>query len=119
MGRCSLAGSMDGPDVVDRSGGDELKIGGEVFRTIEAETWRTAYPGNVLHVVQNNIPIEVYLFQTPSTSESGLWTYSAYASDSWRLNNRLTVNLGVRFDRYRVFLPAQEHPGRSGTTRIR
>ena len=92
------------------SGGHHLKIGGEAFRTIEAETWRTAYPGNVLHVLQNNKPIEVYLFQTPSRSESGLWTYAAYASDAWRLNNRLTLNLGVRFDRYRVFLPAQEHP---------
>jgi hypothetical protein len=92
------------------SGGHHIKIGGEVFRTIEVETWRTAYPGNVLHVLRNNTPIEVYLFQTPSRSESGLWTYSAYASDSWRLNNRVTLNMGVRFDRYRVFLPAQEHP---------
>ena len=96
-----------------RSGGHQLKVGGEVFRTVEVETWRMAYPGNVLHVVRNNTPIEVYLFQTPSRSESGLWAYSAYASDSWRLNNRLTLNLGVRFDRYRVFLPAQEHPAGS------
>lgn len=92
------------------SGGHHLKVGGEVFRSIEAETWTTAYPGNVLHVLRDNIPIEVYLFQTPSRSESGLWSYSAYASDSWRVNNRVTLNLGVRFDRYRVFLPAQEHP---------
>ena len=49
-------------------------------------------------------------------SESGLWAYAAYASDSWRLNNRLTLNLGLRFDRYRVFLPEQEHPA-GGSTR--
>ena len=55
-------------------------------------------------------PVEVYLFQTPSRSDSGLWTYSAYANDSWRMSNRLTLNLGLRFDRYRVFLPEQAHP---------
>ena len=35
--------------------------------------------------------------------------------DSWRLKDRLTLNLGVRFDRYRLFLPAQEHPAGSPT----
>ena len=50
------------------------------------------------------------LFETPSASVSGLWTFAAYARDSWRVNGRLTLNLGLRFDRYRVFLPTQGHP---------
>ena len=91
-------------------GNHHFKVGGEIFRTTATEIWRSAYPGDVLHVLQNRTPIEVYLFETPSRSESGLWTYSAYANDSWRLNNRLTLNLGLRFDRYRVFLPEQTHP---------
>ena len=53
---------------------------------------------------------EVLLFETPSISEAGVWSYAAYASDSWRLNSRVTLNLGLRIDRYRVFLPEQEHP---------
>ena len=92
------------------SGSHHFKVGGEIFRTTATEIWRRAYPGDVLHVLRNGTPIEVYLFQTPSRSESGLWTYSAYANDSWRVNNRLTLNLGLRFDRYRVFLPEQAHP---------
>ncbi len=31
-------------------------------------------------------------------------------NDSWRVHRRLTVNLGARLDRYRVFLPGQAHP---------
>ncbi len=92
------------------SGSHHFKVGGEIFRTTATEIWRGAYPGDVLHVLRDGTPSEVYLFETPSRSESGLWTYSAFANDSWRVNNRLTLNLGLRFDRYRVFLPEQAHP---------
>ena len=92
------------------SGNHHFKVGGESFRTTAAEIWRRAYPGDVLHVLQNRTPIEVYLFETPSRSDSGFWSYAAYANDSWRVHNRLTLNLGLRFDRYRVFLPDQAHP---------
>src|SRR4029453_4521994 len=84
--------------------------GGELFRQMETETWRKSYPGDVLHVLSNGASSEVYLFQTPSGSANGLWTYSGYASDSWDVRRRLTLNLGLRFDRYRVFLPEQTHP---------
>ena len=98
-------------------GNHHFKVGGEIFRTMATEIWRRAYPGDVLHVLQNRMPIEVYVFEAPSRSESGLWTHAAYANDSWRLNNRLTLNLGLRFDRYRVFLPEQTHPpGRFNST---
>ncbi len=40
---------------------------------------------------------------------NGLWTYGSYINDTWRVSNRLTLNIGVRFDRYRAFLPEQEH----------
>ena len=93
-----------------RSGSHHLKIGGEVFRTDTTETWHRAYPGDVLHVLRNGRPLEVYLFETPSRSEGGLWAYAVYAGNSWRVGDRLTVTPGLRFDRYRVFLPAQTHP---------
>lgn len=98
-----------------RTASHHLKVGAELSRALEIETWRTGYPGGVLHVLRNGNPVEVYLFQAPSQSESGLWSYAAYASDTVRLPGRLTLNLGVRFDRYRVFLPAQAHPAGSQT----
>ena len=93
-----------------RFGSHSFKAGGEIFRNMETEIWSRSYPGDVLHVLRNGAPIEVYSFQTPSRSANGLWTYGGYASDSWRVNRRLTLNLGLRFDRYRVFLPEQTHP---------
>src|SRR5262249_11009598 len=95
-------------------GNHQFKVGGEAIRFLVGDTF-TGYPGNVLHVLRSGRPSSVVLFDTPSQSEMGVWTYAAYAGDSWRLKNRLTFNLGVRFDRYRLFLPAQEHPAGSPT----
>jgi hypothetical protein len=92
-----------------------LKLGVESMRWLRDESWHSAYPRDVLHVLRNDVPAEVYLFHTPSKSTSGLWTYAAYAGDSWQPHRRVGVNLGVRFDGYRVFLPAQEHPAGSPT----
>jgi hypothetical protein len=92
-----------------------LKLGTEATRWLAGETWFAGYPGDVLHVLQSGAPIEVYLFHTPSKSTAGLLTYGAYAADSWQAHRRLALNLGVRFDGYRVFLPEQEHPAGSPT----
>jgi hypothetical protein len=90
-------------------GSHELKTGGSIFRTISGTRTR-GYPGDVLHLLDNDVPIEVWLFKTPWEEASGLWEYAAYADDSWRVNGWLTLNLGLRFSRSRVFLPEQAHP---------
>lgn len=98
-------------------GNHRLNVGGEMVRVAATESWRRGYPGDVLHVLQNGLPQEVYLFETPSHSTSGVWFYAAYAGDTWQINQRLMLNLGVRLDRARVFLPEQVHPpGRFNAT---
>jgi hypothetical protein len=94
-------------------GSHHLRLGGEATRWLAGEVFQEGYPGNVLHVLRNGVPSEVFLFDTPTNSRSGLWTYGAHAADSWQLHDRISVNLGVRFDGYRVFLPEQEHPAGS------
>ena len=101
----------------NRSGRHHLRFGGEALRFLVHERWFSGYPGNVLHVLRNGRPLSVFLFETPSSSQAGVWTWSAYASDAWQPNNRLTLTLGLRYDRYRLFLPAQEHPAGSPNAR--
>jgi hypothetical protein len=91
-------------------GRHHLTVGGDVQRMIDGQRWNRSFPGDVLHELRGGSPFQVYLFQAPSHSTSGIWLYEAYASDSWQVNRRLTLNLGIRFDRFRTFLPAQEHP---------
>ena len=101
------------------AGTHNFKFGGDVFDENVTDTRIDQFPGDLLHVLRNGAPIEVYLFNAPSKSIDGLWTYSAYANDTWRVTERLTLNVGLRFDRYREYLPAQELPtGRFNPTPI-
>ena len=98
----------------NQTGRHYWRFGGEAIRFLVQETWVSGYPGNVLQVLRSDNPSSVILFETPSSSEAGVWTYSAYASDAWQMKNWITLTLGLRFDRYRLFLPAQSHVGSSG-----
>jgi hypothetical protein len=106
------------------AGSHNFKIGGELlhetFTYLRGEGVDGVVPGDVIHYLNNGNPQEVDLFQTPSNSENGLWTIGAYIQDTWRVSNRLTLNVGVRLDRYRSFLPEQEGPpvGRFNTTQL-
>jgi hypothetical protein len=91
------------------AGDHNFKIGGEIFRETTIDTWIDGYPNNVLHRLNNGAPTDVYLFE-PGEGKVGLWTYAGFVNDTWRLNNRLTMVLGLRFDKYVGFLPEQEHP---------
>ena len=69
----------------------------------------TAIPATSSTASNNGVPTDVYLFE-PGEGIVGLWTYAGFVNDTWRLNNRMTMNLGLRWDRYSGFLPEQEHP---------
>src|SRR5262245_13797099 len=90
-------------------GDHNLKVGWEIFRdTIEQGDPSGSF-GDVVHILRGGSPLEVYLLGNPTRSVNGLWTYGLYVSDAWRVTKRLSLNLGLRFDRYRNFLPAQVH----------
>ena len=96
------------------AGSHNFKFGGELLREmfefIRGQGGKGYVPGDVLHILNNGDPAEVYLFQTPSDSLNGVWTYSAFAQDTWRFTSRVTLTPGVRFDRYRTFMPPQQGP---------
>jgi hypothetical protein len=91
-------------------GGDHnFKLGGEIFDETVKDVFIDGFEEDILHVMQNNAKLDVILFQ-PGESIGGLRTYGAFLHDTWRVNNRLTLNLGVRMDRYRAYSPEQGHP---------
>ena len=56
--------------------------------------------GTPVQLQVNNMPVY------PSDMEQ---QYALYLNDTWRVTDRLTANLGVRWDHQHVYLPAQNH----------
>lgn len=91
-------------------GGDHnVKAGIEYQRETGNWQWYQGYTDSVLHLLRAGVPSQVRLYTTPSSTWNGLANVSLFVTDSWTIS-RLTANLGLRFDRYRVFLPEQKHP---------
>jgi hypothetical protein len=101
------------------AGSHDLKFGGEVFHeTFFEEYLPTSYGNLSVSYTRNGVPSEVDLLD-PGAIEGTLMTYSFFANDIWRINNRLTLTPGIRFDRFANSLPEQQHPaGRFSNTPI-
>src|SRR5215213_4167319 len=56
-------------------------------------------------------PDSVLVYDYPNTTASGEWYNSLYLNDKITLSRQLTLNVGVRYDRYSSFLPEQGNPG--------
>ncbi len=56
-------------------------------------------------------PSQIKIYNTPVVPSDHDNTYAWYFKDSWRPSSRLTVNLGIRWERQHSFLPAQSYAG--------
>jgi hypothetical protein len=59
---------------------------------------------------ESGAPFEVLLYNSPFLSENSLNTQTVFVRDNWLVNDRLTLSLGVRAERYHGFLPEQSKP---------
>jgi carboxypeptidase family protein len=93
--------------VDDKLGGDhQFKVGGEVQNETGRTRWKSYYADNVVQAFNNGAAFWVRL-GLPVDSWNGLRNYGLFVNDTYS-RGRLTVNVGARYDRYRVFLPEQE-----------
>ena len=61
----------------------------------------------------SNVPYQVSVTNGPSHNKMQFnWDGGAYAQDQWRLK-RFTFNLGLRYDKFNAFVPAQSVPAGS------
>jgi hypothetical protein len=89
------------------SGSHNLKVGTQVRTGWSQELF--SIRGDMLQITNNGVPNSVRLVNTPSGhKESGVNT-GIYVQDSWHLG-RLTINPGLRYERFVMSIPAQSAP---------
>lgn len=92
----------------DWAGQHNFKVGGEAMQEVYDSTYTVL--NNQVLVLNNGAPNEVFVYQSPALSKNRLMISSAYGADTWKVNSRLTLNLGLRLDHYRSYVPAQVGP---------
>jgi hypothetical protein len=90
-------------------GSHNFKFGGEYLDESGNISWPQQYTDSVVHFMSNGVPTAVRLGVSGTSSQNALAQTSFFVTDTWTVQ-RLTLNVGARFDRYRVWLPAQEIP---------
>ena len=63
------------------------------------------------HFLFNGDPFRVRLYNTPLRQTTGLSRRTVYAQDEWTAHERLTLNIGVRIENSKGFLPESEFLG--------
>lgn len=89
----------------DFGGQHTFKIGTEIYR--ERRSFMRMQPEDIFYWDSDGEVNEVDIYNTPNTGVNDIYLTAVYAQDSWTLNDRLTLNLGLRFDRYRMGWPDQ------------
>ncbi len=92
-------------------GSHDLKAGVEVTderRTYDADARSNGADYQLRF--QNGVPYQVVVYNYPYHTLDKLTTESLFVRDAWRFGDRATLNLGARYERYHLFLPAQSKP---------
>lgn len=66
--------------------------------------------GNMSYTFNNGVPISLTQRTTPFSEQDKGNDYGIFVQDQWRVK-RMTLNLGVRYDHYFGWVPAQNVPG--------
>jgi hypothetical protein len=91
-------------------GGDHLLKGGVQFARLYYDDFFDVQ-NNMYLIYNNNKAIQVTAFNTPTDALNIDRVLGFFGQDGWTIANRLTVNIGFRFDHNVGILPAQSNAG--------
>jgi hypothetical protein len=91
------------------SGNHDFKFGYEAGRSENGNYYDINH--DIVAQFNSGVPLDVIIYNTPVREESIFHDSAFFAQDSWTMRQRLTLSLGVRFEHFRTFNPAQNGPG--------
>ena len=94
------------------AGHHELKTGSTMYRQTHGTGLLNHPHGNYTLVYDriggvSNQPSEIQIQNYPVAPRNRVNTYALYFKDTWRMTDRFTANLGIRFERQTPFVPPQ------------
>jgi len=121
--------------LVHSRGNHSMRYGSEVRTTrIDLDNWNTPngnftftgrYTGNAVADMLLGYPSQSQRLVGPGVSNLRSWQVAAFVQDDWRVNNRLSLNFGVRYEyqapsweannQWGAFVPALGRPVQVGT----
>ena len=106
QGYVSLAYFKDG-----WAGSHDFKVGYDIKRDrrqlFRDQPFDIFYRDNGTDAAGNNIPSQVDLYNSSVTGTNDVNYQAAWINDSWKISNRLTATLGLRWEHYRDEWPDQ------------
>jgi len=90
------------------AGMHDFKVGFEWMRSMNGYDY--IMNGTLDQHYYDGVPAYVDATNLPVSQRSMIRTLSLYGQDAWALNNRLTLNLGLRFENFKGWNPAQGAP---------
>ena len=88
-------------------GSHQLKVGARAWLENRRSVFNNRPSGNYRLVVDRGVPALVTVWNYPIVARDKLNEYALYAMDQWRLGPKLTLNLGLRWEKNHAFTPDQ------------
>jgi hypothetical protein len=88
-------------------GSHQLKVGGRAWLENRRSVYDNRPSGNYRLVVDRGVPALVTVWNYPIIATDNLNEYALFAMDQWRIGPKVTVNLGLRWEKNHAFTPEQ------------
>jgi len=91
----------------DLWGQHEVKVGTTLYWRRNSVGWRVHPAGDYTLIFDGPAPAEIDIRNSPTQPDSRASYYAGYVKDTWRVSDRMTLNLGLRFEQQTSFIPKQ------------
>jgi hypothetical protein len=92
-------------------GQHDFKTGVSIYWDRTSDDWLNNLSCNCVLMTDRGVPWRIRAYNTPAAPKDNEDIYAWYFKDTWRPNERLTFNLGLRWEYQHSYLPEQDYAG--------
>ncbi len=98
------------------AGQHDFKTGVSLYWDRTADVWLNNVAGNYILITDringvSGTPARIRAYNSPAAPQDNEDIFAWYFKDSWRATDKLTLNLGVRWEYQHSYLPEQDYAG--------